>query len=45
MGYGGVGTWYKYRRFLPGTIPLGRAGGPEDGVKYELTRGTVFPGA
>ena len=45
VGCGGVGIWYKHRHFLPGRVPLGRGGGPEDRVKRELARGTVFPGA
>lgn len=46
VGCGGLGIWYKHRRFLPEESPLRRgSGGAEDGVKCEPARGTVFPGA
>ena len=41
-GCGGVGIWYKHRRSLPGTGPLGRGGRPEDGVNVSSLEGRLF---
>lgn len=41
-GCGGVGIWYKRRRSLPGTGPLGRGGRPEDGVNVSSLEVRLF---
>lgn len=41
-GCGGVGIWYKHRRSLPGTGPLGRGGRPEDGVNVSSLEVRLF---